>query len=187
MKVTKEKAASNKASILQAAARLYRENGIEGIGIGQLARSVGLTHGGFYGQFPGGKEQLAAEAIGQMFEPNLSSFQQAETLEEIVDDYLSTAHLDDVGIGCPIPALGADIARLPDSAKQPFTVGVLAMMDAIKPLTGSEDDATQRLRAAQVLASMAGAVLIARAVDDPELSRYFLEAVATAWNAQAAE
>ncbi|MFK8329854.1 TetR/AcrR family transcriptional regulator [Pseudomonas sp. BJa5] len=181
MKVTKEKAASNKAAILQAAAHLYREHGVEGVGIGQLARSVGLTHGGFYGQFPGGKEELAAAAVQQMFESDRSAFKQATTLTELVEAYLSERHVAGVGTGCPVPALAADIARQTDTVKQPFTAGIRAMLATIERVDGVENDETSHLRAAQILASMVGAVLLARAVDDPQLARLFREATAEAW------
>ena len=71
MKVTKEQSSLNKEKILSAASRLYREHGIDGIGIGELAKSAGLTHGSFYRQFPNGKEEFVAAAVSRIFGPVL--------------------------------------------------------------------------------------------------------------------
>jgi TetR/AcrR family transcriptional regulator, transcriptional repressor for nem operon len=177
MKVTKEQAARNKASILDAAARLYREHGIDGVGIGQLARSVGLTHGGFYGQFPGGKDQLVAEAVARAFEPNLEVWNAADSLGEIVSGYLSDEHVEDLSNGCPIPSLGADVARSGELATAAFTRGVREMLAALEKHAGDLSDAHKHARSAQLLASAVGAILIARAVDDPELSKLMLQSV----------
>ncbi|MDB6144183.1 MAG: acrR [Pseudomonas sp.] len=177
MKVTKEQAARNKASILDAAARLYRAHGIDGVGIGQLARSVGLTHGGFYGQFPGGKDQLVAEAVTRAFEPNLEIWNAADSVADIVSGYLSNDHIGDMSNGCPIPSLGADVSRSGELATAAFTAGVREMLAALEKHAGDEPDAQKHARSAQLLASVVGAILIARAVDDPELSKLMLQSV----------
>lgn len=177
MKVTKEHAARNKESILDAAAQLYRELGVDGIGIGQLARSVGLTHGGFYGQFPGGKEQLVAEAVARAFEPNIEGWNAKASLTEIVDSYVSQAHVDDMGHGCPIPLMGADVARTRGPASATFTSGVRGMLAALEKHDDDPSATEKQARAAQRLAAMVGAVLIARAVDDPELAATMLSSV----------
>src|SRR3954467_11321554 len=62
MKVTREEAARNRERIVEAAARRFRERGFEGIGVADLMKEAGLTHGGFYGHFES-KEQLMAEAL----------------------------------------------------------------------------------------------------------------------------
>jgi TetR/AcrR family transcriptional repressor of nem operon len=177
MKVTKEQAARNKDSILEAAAQLYREHGVDGVGIGQLARSVGLTHGGFYGQFPGGKEQLVAEAVSRAFEPNVNGWNAMESLAEIVEGYVSQEHVDDMSHGCPIPLMGADVARTGGSARATFTAGVRDMLAALEKHAGDQPESVKQTRAAQQLASMVGAVLIARAVDDPALAAMMLQSV----------
>src|SRR6202023_4155843 len=62
LKVTKEKAAENRAALVQAAGRLFRERGIDGVGVAEISKKAGLTHGALYAQFPS-KEALAAEAF----------------------------------------------------------------------------------------------------------------------------
>lgn len=182
MKVTRDKAAANKEAILTAASRLYREKGIDGIGIGELSRSVGLTHGGFYGQFPGGKEQLASEAVTRTFETTLRNWQDAKSLPEMVKRYLTQKHLDNWTEGCPIPALAVDVARTGGSVSQSFTKGIEQLIEILMPLVEGETQEEKLAQAQQVIASIAGAMMIARAVDKPELSKQFLTSVIDAWS-----
>lgn len=181
MKVTKDQAAANKEAILTAASRLYREKGIDGIGIGELSRSVGLTHGGFYGQLPGGKEQLAAEAVTRTFDTTLRNWQDAKSLPDMVRRYLTHKHLDNWTEGCPIPALAVDVARTGGSVSQSFTHGVERMLEIVMPLVEGETQEEKRQQAQQVIASIAGAMMIARAVDKPELAEQFLASVIDSW------
>jgi TetR/AcrR family transcriptional repressor of nem operon len=182
MKVTKDKAAANKEAILSAASRLYREKGIDGIGIGELSRSVGLTHGGFYGQFPGGKEQLASEAVTRTFETNIREWQNAKSIPELVKGYLTQKHLDNWTEGCPIPALAADVARNGGSVSQSFTQGVERLTEILMPLVEGETEEQKLQQAQQVIASIAGAMLIARALAKPELAKQFLRSVVDGWS-----
>lgn len=181
MKVTKDQAAANKEAILTAASRLYREKGIDGIGIGELSRSVGLTHGGFYGQFPGGKEQLASEAVSRTFESNIQDWQNAKSIPELVKTYLTQAHLDNWTEGCPIPALGADVARTGGTVSSSFTRGVEHLIDTLMALVERENPEEKYQESLRVLSSITGAMLIARALDSPELSEKFLQSVINAW------
>lgn len=182
MKVTKDKAAANKEAILTAASRLYREKGIDGIGIGELSRSVGLTHGGFYGQFPGGKEQLASEAVTRTFETNIRNWQNAKSIPELVKVYLTQKHLDNWTEGCAIPALAADVARTGGTVSQSFTQGIEQFIEILMPLVEGESQEEKLQQAQQVIASIAGAMLIARAVDKPELAKQFLRSVIDGWS-----
>lgn len=181
MKVTKDQAAANKEAILTAASRLYREKGIDGIGIGELSRSVGLTHGGFYGQFPGGKEQLASEAVSRTFESNIQDWRNAKSIPELVKTYLTQAHLYNWTEGCPIPALGADVARTGGTVSSSFTRGVEHLIDTLMVLVEGENREEKYQESLRVLSSITGAMLIARALDSPELSEQFLQSVINAW------
>ncbi|WP_024777184.1 TetR/AcrR family transcriptional regulator [Pseudomonas corrugata] len=181
MKVTKDQAAANKEAILTAASRLYREKGIDGIGIGELSRSVGLTHGGFYGQFPGGKEQLASEAVSRTFESNIQDWQNAKSIPELIKGYLTQAHLDNWTEGCPIPSLGADVARTGGTVSVSFTNGVERLIETLMALVDGESHDEKYLESLRILSSIAGAMLIARALNKPELSEQFLQSVISAW------
>lgn len=187
MRVTKDQAAANKEAILMAASRLYRQKGIDGIGIGELSRSVGLTHGGFYGQFPGGKEQLATEAVSRTFESNIEDWQNAKSIPELIKGYLTQSHINNWTEGCPIPALGADVARNGGAVSSAFTKGVERLIETLMALVEGENHDQKYQESLRILSSIAGAILIARALDKPELSQQFLQSVVSAWSAPTSE
>src|ERR1700740_2198683 len=114
MKVSREQVALNRERIVETAARLFREKGYDGIGVADLMKGAGLTHGGFYGHFAS-KEDLLAQACAQAMEPAVGRWQAAAqehpdtALEKIVHSYLSARHRDHPGRGCSVTALGADV------------------------------------------------------------------------------
>src|SRR3954453_2493004 len=73
MKVTREQAARNRERIVEAAAQRFRERGFEGIGVADLMKEAGLTHGGFYGHFSS-KDDLIAEASARVLAGSLATF-----------------------------------------------------------------------------------------------------------------
>ena len=178
MRVSRQQVRENRAAVLEAAARLFRERGLDGAGVGEITHAAGLTHGGFYGQFPGGKDALAAEAVQAAFEgtrafwDTLAASKQPgpDTLAAITAAYLSPAHRDHPGEGCPVPTLGADAARQGGSVRAAFTLGVRSLLDVLSRHTAGASEGERRAEAMRLLAALAGAVLIARAVDDRELA-----------------
>jgi len=179
MKVSREQAQQNRERVVEAAARLFRERGIDGIGLAELMRSVGLTHGGFYGQF-GSKEELVAEACAWAFERSVAKWKRTaaahpgDAAAAIADFYLAPEHRDRPGTGCAAAALAGDMAREGVHARQAFTQGV---SDLVGVLAGGEEaDAERRRDAVAAFGMMVGAMVLARAVDDPELADEFLQA-----------
>src|SRR5580692_1347596 len=116
MKVSRIQEAENHERILDVATRLFRERGIDGIGVSDLMKSAGLTHGGFYGHFKS-KEDLIAQACGRAVAKmrdnwiKVISQSPADPLEALTKGYLNARHRDNTGRGCPIAALGAEVAR----------------------------------------------------------------------------
>jgi TetR/AcrR family transcriptional regulator, transcriptional repressor for nem operon len=114
MKVSREQAALNRERILEAAAQLFRERGFDGIGVADLMKQAGLTHGGFYGHFSS-KEELIAEASARALTSTFALLsEQAERaagdpLSAVASTYLSSRHRDDPGTGCLLAALGPDV------------------------------------------------------------------------------
>lgn len=177
--------------IVQAAARTFRAAGVHGVAIPHLMGQVGLTHGGFYAHF-GSKDALVAEACAQglseMGERLFSAADQAppeERLAVVVNAYLSRQHRDDPATGCVLPALAADIARESPEVRDAFTQALetyLARLDTVMPARKEPEGNLDAAHAAPsddvlVLASgMVGAILLARAVDDPDLSDRILRA-----------
>src|SRR6516164_7795483 len=82
MRISKEETAANRAKVLAAAARLFREKGVDGIAVAELMQAAGLTHGGFYNHFES-KEELAAAAFREAFAkimPGDASEQRTEAI-----------------------------------------------------------------------------------------------------------
>jgi TetR/AcrR family transcriptional repressor of nem operon len=183
MKVSRKQAQENRDSVVSAASRLFRAKGFEGTGVAEVTRSAGLTHGGFYLQFPTGKEGLAVEALGHAFDERRNIWRDIaiakpaeEAVRSIVESYLSSEHVNSPGDGCPVPALAADAARANAPVRAAFTEGVRDLLDVLsRRMPGASADARQT-EAARAMAVLAGAVVLARAVDDPALAELVLQA-----------
>jgi TetR/AcrR family transcriptional repressor of nem operon len=181
MKVTREQAAANRERVLDVAARLFRERGFSGIGVAELMKGAGLTHGGFYGQFDS-KDDLMAQACTRAFEVSRAHWQQLaarapdDPLAAIAAAYLSTAHRDHPGDGCVVAALGAESARAPGPVRRAITDGVRDLVDQFMRLLPGKP-AARRQKALATFASFVGALVLSRAVDDPAFSKEILAAV----------
>ena len=182
MKVSRAEAAQNRERIIDTAAKLFRERGFDGIGVADLMKSAGMTHGGFYGHFAS-KEDLMAQASQRALEASLIALRQVvehdreNALAIIASTYLSTAHRDQPGAGCALAALGADAARQGSPLRATFTQAVLGAVELLTDLVAGRARRAKRQRALTIYASMVGALVLARAVDDEALSGEILESV----------
>ncbi|HET6182229.1 MAG TPA: helix-turn-helix domain-containing protein [Acetobacteraceae bacterium] len=174
MRVSREKAAENRDRILTEAARLFRERGLSGVGVDALTEAAGLTHGSLYSRF-GSKERLAAEAVGHAASTSADRMADAATLADYVARYLSPEHRERRGGGCVVAALGSEIPRQGAAIRHSFTDATRSMVKRIaRLLPGRRADA-----ALATTATMVGALILARAVDDPEFSDRILAAART--------
>jgi TetR/AcrR family transcriptional regulator, transcriptional repressor for nem operon len=180
MRVSREKAAENRERIVEAASRLFREKGFDGAGVDAIMHAAGLTHGGFYGHF-GSKDDLAAEAVTRAFGRSAEKQSRYATLSDLVSGYLSERHCADRANGCAIAALGADMARQSEGVRRGLTAYVRAQLDHFTRLLRNGPRASRRRRAIATLAGMVGALTLARAVDDPALSKEILDAARDAF------
>jgi TetR/AcrR family transcriptional repressor of nem operon len=181
MKVSREQAAQNRDRIIDVAARLFRENGFDGIGVADLMKSAGMTHGGFYGHFQS-KDDLAAQACRRALAHSAESWQAlAETsrgdrLGVLAKRYLSQSHRDSPGQGCVLAALGPDAAREGPAVREAFTQGLQALVGILEQTVDGRSRAARHKQALAIMAQMVGAMMLARAVDDRELSTKILDA-----------
>ncbi len=170
MRVSKEKAAENRDRILKAASRLMRERGITGVGVDALTEAAGMTHGSLYSQF-GSRERLVEEAVADAITAKGKELRDVSTLGDYVSEYLTAAHRDQPGSGCPFAALCCEMPRQSQRVRERFTAGVRGVVGW---LSGRMDAGIkQRQRdeeALTTLASLVGALVLARAVSDPKLS-----------------
>jgi TetR/AcrR family transcriptional repressor of nem operon len=175
MRVSKEKAEENRRRILAEAARLFRERGLSGVGVDALTQAAGLTHGSLYSQF-GSKDRLMAEAIGQGTAKAAPRATGIAKIDDAVALYLSPQHRDNPGNGCFMATLGCEVPRQSKEVRHAFTqivrnrVSQLGALSPARPPGGSNDDILA------IVATMVGAMVLARAVDDPDLSDRILAA-----------
>jgi TetR/AcrR family transcriptional repressor of nem operon len=175
MRVSREKAAENRERIVETAARLFRENGFDGIGVDAIMKGAALTHGGFYVHFAS-KDDLAAEAVTLALQQGCEWLNRVSDLDDFVADYLSERHRADLANGCALAALGADIARQGEGVRRELTAGLRAQLDRFADFFKDRTAARRRKRAIATLAGLVGALTLARAVDDVALSREILAA-----------
>lgn len=176
MRVSKDKAAENRERILREASRLIRERGILGAGVDALTEAAGLTHGSLYSQF-GSKERLIEEALNHVLTGKGQEMQEVPTLTRYVSAYLSTEHRDSPGSGCPLAALCCEMPRQSSGVRERFTAGLRGMIEQLSSRMESAPSQRQRDdKALAMVASLVGAIVLARAVSDPELSDDILRA-----------
>src|SRR5436305_13831668 len=159
MRVTREKAAENRARIVETAARLFRERGFDGIGLDAIMKEAGLTHGGFYGHFTS-KEDLAAEAVAGAAEKGAGWQSRYTNVADFVSDYLSESHFADRANGCVVAALGADMARRGEGVRSGVTSHVRTTLERLAGLFRGTAGARRR-RAITTLAGVVGALTLA--------------------------
>lgn len=182
MRVSREQAAANRQRIVTEAARLFRERGFDGVGVAELMRNAGLTHGGFYGHF-GSKDQLMAEACEAAIASTGRHWREvvaddkAGALQALAGRYLSRRHRDEPGKGCVLAALANDAARQAPPVRGAYTRSVRRFIDLLESLIPGRGKAAQRRKAVAACASMVGALVLARAVDDDALSDEILDTV----------
>jgi TetR/AcrR family transcriptional repressor of nem operon len=184
MKVSKEQVAQNREALIQAAARLFRERGIDGVGVAEICKHADLTHGALYAQFPS-KEALAAEALADGAARGngwMTATREGRepTLTDHLDSYLSSQHRDDLGGGCAMAASASEIGRQSRDVSVAFTNGFSELVDIIERTLAKSGSATERRqRALAITAAMIGGVAAARATAkaSPALSDDILVAV----------
>ncbi|MDO9711625.1 TetR/AcrR family transcriptional regulator [Paracraurococcus lichenis] len=172
MKVSKEKSAENRARILEAAARLFRERGLQGTGVDALVGAAGLSHGSLYSQF-GSKDRLAAEALAAALDSGTQSLLppgEAPELGMLVRRYLSRRHRDAPGGGCALAALGSEMPRQGPALRSAYTAGLRRLAGRIAALLQEDRPDAREDAALATLAMLVGTLTLARAVDDPALS-----------------
>lgn len=173
-----QRRAETRQRILIAAGDLFREHGIDGIGVDAVMKQAGLTHGGFYLHFPS-KEALAAEVSRSLLEKAASKWDRISrspdreaALDAIVRHYLDPERVASARC-CPLTTLGPDVARR-STSREAIGGALHRMLDALtRCLPGRK-----RQRALAALSTMVGAVVLARLADDPALARAFLQAAA---------
>jgi TetR/AcrR family transcriptional repressor of nem operon len=174
--------ARNHDRIVEIASARIREAGTATPGVAEIMRAAGLTHGGFYKHFDS-RDELVAEAVDRTFadsERAIAAVTEGaeDPLAAFVDWYASAEHRDNPATGCGVVALSADVSRGEDRIRLAYREQIQRYLAHLEELLGGGPEA--RRRATVALSALVGAVLVARAVDDPALSDEILRDVRAA-------
>jgi TetR/AcrR family transcriptional regulator, transcriptional repressor for nem operon len=168
--------------IIETAAERFRKEGIAAVGVANLMGDLGLTQGGFYNHFES-KEDLVREALAMGLEATHERLRKSEgqdsreRLQALLESYLSQRHRDNVGRGCMLTTLAIEAGRCEGPVREQLTDGISEMVKLVGSVLDESLKPKQReMDALAVVSSMVGAMILARATDDTQMSERFLEA-----------
>jgi TetR/AcrR family transcriptional repressor of nem operon len=173
MRKSKEEAAETRRRIITAAAGEFRAHGIVATGLAPLMQAAGLTHGGFYKHFES-KDQVVAEACAEAVQMLIEKLEDAPSRRSALGSYLSIRHRDDPATGCPLAALGSELARSDQETREEATEGFLRLVKVIAGKSGRVPPEVAWRRALVAVSTMIGALTMSRVVTDAELSAKIL-------------
>jgi len=162
--------------IVGAAARAIRRSGYDGTGVADIMKKVGLTHGGFYAHFAS-REAMLAEAADRAGAESVATLTRVATaarpqdaLRSMIRAYLAKEHVEDAETGCPVAALGSETPRQAARVRRATTRRIKEMIDVVARHSPDQGERGVYEHALVTVATMVGALVLARAVDDPKLS-----------------
>jgi AcrR family transcriptional regulator len=165
--------------ILRAAARAIRKHGYEGVGVADVMKEAGLTHGAFYAHFASrdallaqAAEQAGAESIENLSRA-VSRAKRGEELMALVDSYLADQHVEaaEKGLGCALAAAGSEVPRQHEEVRRAVGRRIKELVGLVERQFPDWGKNATHEKAMAIVASMVGALLLARAVGDPQLSK----------------
>ncbi|MEU6352688.1 TetR family transcriptional regulator [Streptomyces sp. NPDC047072] len=155
--------------IIERAGRRFKQDGIDGSGISTLMSDAGLTNGAFYAHFAS-KDDLVASVVAEELRTQVAKYDTLRPgrlgLEDLVHEYLSPAHRDQPGMGCPSAALLDEIGRCEGTTRQAYTEGAQAILDEIAARLAPDDPQSARGKAIGLFAMMVGTLQLSRALSD---------------------
>ncbi len=176
MRYSKEHKQETHARIVRKASVRLREKGAHGIGVADLMKEAGLTHGGFYAHFDS-REALVIEAFNFAMDRSNERWRKVaeqtppeKRLATIVESYLTPVHRDDPGHGCAVPTLGAEIARESPKTRKAFAAKLEQMIDMMADQILDVPRKTARRQAMAALATMMGTLVLSRIAGTGEFS-----------------
>lgn len=188
-RVSRAQAQEHRGQVVGAAGRLFKERGVGAVSVADLMSEVGLTHGGFYRQFSS-KDALLAETVAASFTGLLGELAERDVAHAVdhaaaraalIDYYLSPEHRNDAAGGCPTAGFCIDVARCGDDrTRDAYRSGVTEFARWLTPLEGQDDlqqdDGAVADEGLATLSTMVGALILARAAGDGDLSERILSA-----------
>jgi TetR/AcrR family transcriptional repressor of nem operon len=182
MKITKEKAEENRIALVAAASHLFREKGIDGVGVAEISKVAGLTHGALYAHFKS-KEELSAAGFAWGAEQAnaklyASTVDGEPDLHDFLSYYLSTQQRDNYAGHCAMAASASEIGRQDAATSAVFNEGYMVLVRAFERKVAANNPGSDALQIAMgIVAAMIGAVAVSRAIAKarPEVSDQVLK------------
>ncbi|MGA2996784.1 TetR/AcrR family transcriptional regulator [Bradyrhizobium sp.] len=181
MRYSREHKFQTHERIVKKASVKLREKGAHGIGVADLMKDAGLTHGGFYAHFDS-RDALVIEAFTHAMDRSTARWRKLseetpveKRLSKIVNTYLAPVHRDDLGHGCAVPALAAEIARESAKTRRVFSGRMEQMIDMLAEQFHGMPRKAARKEAVAALATMMGSLVMARVAGNGELSEEILK------------
>jgi TetR/AcrR family transcriptional repressor of nem operon len=193
MQVATSKKEQTRERILRAAARAIRKHGYEGVGVADVMKDAGLTHGGFYAHFDSrdallaaAAEQASAEST-EAFSRALAKAKRGGELMALVDTYLDDRHVTaaEQGLGCALAAAGTEVPRQCPGVRRAVTRRIKDLVGLVERQFPDWGKPAAHEKAMAIVAQMVGALMLARATDDPQLSKASRRAARDAISASA--
>lgn len=182
MRYSREHKLETHARIVRKASVRLREKGAHGIGVADLMKEAGLTHGGFYAHFDS-REALVIEAFTHAMDRSTEGWRKLaektpreKRLAMVVNTYLTPLHRDDPGHGCAIPTLGAEIARESSKTRRVFAGRLERMIDMLAGQIPDVPRKAARKQAMSIIATMMGTLVMARIAGTGDFSDDILTA-----------
>jgi TetR/AcrR family transcriptional regulator, transcriptional repressor for nem operon len=182
MRYSREHKLETHARIVKKASVQLREKGAHGVGVADLMKDAGLTHGGFYAHFDS-REALVIEAFAHAMDRSTERWRKLteqtppeKRLASVVNSYLTPGHRDDPGHGCAIPTLGAEIARESPKTRKAFAAKLEQMIDMLAEQVPAGSRKAARKQAMAAIATMMGTLVLARVAGNGEFSDEILGA-----------
>jgi len=176
MRYSREHKLETHARIVKKASVRLREKGAHGVGVADLMKEAGLTHGGFYAHFDS-REALVIEAFAYAMDRSTERWRKLaeatppeKRLATIVNSYLTPLHRDDPGHGCAVPTLGAEIARESPKTRKAFAAKLEQMVDMLAEQIPDVPRKAARKQAMAAIATMMGTLVLARVAGNGEFS-----------------
>ncbi len=168
MRTSREQTVQTRERVINTASRLFRERGINGIGVADLMHDAGLTHGGFYKHFESKQALIAAACTSALaltqaeLANKIAGARDADGLAVLVSTYLAKAHRDHPGQGCAIAAIGNEAVRGDGLAKAALAEGVERLLSLISEQLARADKDDTGHTAHGVLAALVGGLILSR-------------------------
>ncbi|MEW9586788.1 TetR/AcrR family transcriptional regulator [Paraburkholderia sp. DGU8] len=176
MGVSKQQAVENRGAIVAAAEKLFRERGVDAVGLAELMKAAGFTQGGFYNHFKS-KDALVAAVMEKAMKDGGEGFASliedarsadADPVKQNIEWYLSPEHRANIDAGCPLSGFVGDARRFDDVARGSYAEGLAANLERFAKVIEETDGISEgsRRKAITMFSQMVGTLLLSRAVAD---------------------